>query len=158
MLYLLKKVRERLMEEEGFKENWYLCKKGKKTIGHGLTELTDLEVRIVSFLRNTRSEFFMLEPISEFESEVIVGYRVEKLEEALRRNSWYYNLDTSRKAVILDMAYNMGLQGLYKFENMIAALNRKNYEQATKEIVNSLYYTQLKNRADRNIKIMLNLE
>ena len=51
--------------------------------------------------------------------------------------SFYPNLDTVRKIVLLNLGYNTGIEGFYLFRRMIAALQIKNYKIAADEIRNS---------------------
>ncbi len=59
-----------------------------------------------------------------------------------------------RKAVIIDMLFNMGLNGLLTFRNMFRALVVKNYELAADEMVKSMWYGQVKGRAIELVKMM----
>ena len=62
----------------------------------------------------------------------------------------YDKLSPIRKAVMVDMAYNLGQLNLQKFKKFKEALEKNDYEKAAQEIQNSLYATQVKSRAVRN--------
>ena len=53
------------------------------------------------------------------------------------------------KLIIANMAFNLGLPRLKKFQLMFAALNKKDYETASKEGLDSKWAKQVYNRARR---------
>lgn len=59
--------------------------------------------------------------------------------------------------VLIDMAYNLGLGGLNKFEKMKKALNNKNYPDVAKEMSDSDWFNQVRSRAEKLIKIVKNI-
>lgn len=63
-------------------------------------------------------------------------------------------LDPARTIVIVDLLFNMGLNGVKKFKRMLAALRIEDYTTAAEELKDSLYYTQTKSRAKTNINIL----
>lgn len=58
------------------------------------------------------------------------------------------------RAVLLDMAYQMGVQGLRGFKKMIRAINDRDYETAARELLDSNYALQTPERAHRNAKLL----
>uniref|UniRef100_A0A6M3J136 Putative glycoside hydrolase n=1 Tax=viral metagenome TaxID=1070528 RepID=A0A6M3J136_9ZZZZ len=62
-------------------------------------------------------------------------------------NRMELHLDTVRKAVIIDMLFNLGYKGLMKFKNMIAALRSGDYEKAADEMMDSKWHGQVGLRA-----------
>ena len=69
--------------------------------------------------------------------------------------SFFSNLDDVRQAVLINMAYQNGLKGLYGFKDMIIALKDKNYNKASYEISNSVDARKFKNRYKRLQEMML---
>jgi len=59
-------------------------------------------------------------------------------------------LDLGRRAVIVDMLFNMGLPTVRKFGMMLKYLHDKNWIQAAYELMNSEYARQVPERAKRN--------
>ena len=51
----------------------------------------------------------------------------------LGQYSWYTGLDIVRKSVVLDIAYNNGVNGLLHFPHMIAALGKGDWSTAAME-------------------------
>jgi lysozyme len=60
------------------------------------------------------------------------------------------NLDPGRKAVIIDMIFNLGIGGVKKFKMMLEHLRNSNWIQAAYELMNSEYAKQVPERAKRN--------
>ncbi len=52
-----------------------------------------------------------------------------------------------RKAVIINMLFNMGLNGVLTFRRMLTALLYKKYDEAADEMLNSQWHKQVKGRA-----------
>jgi len=52
------------------------------------------------------------------------------------------------------MIFNLGFPKFMKFKKMLRAMKADKIEDVVKEIKNSLYYRQVKNRADKNIEIL----
>lgn len=69
-------------------------------------------------------------------------------------NSLGLDLDEARRAVIIDMIYNMGLPKLLGFKNMLAALRNGDYNKAAIELLDSNYARQVKTRAIKNAEIL----
>lgn len=72
-----------------------------------------------------------------------------KLAELRRRIPWFERLDTARQGVLLNMAFQMGVDGLLGFRNTLAMVERGDYEQASKGMLNSLWAEQAPERAKR---------
>jgi len=52
------------------------------------------------------------------------------------------------------MAYNLGLGGLNKFQNMIKAIDDGDYSKAASEMLASRWASQVGDRAERLAKLM----
>lgn len=136
---------ERLKEHEGYKQYPYQCTAGKLTIGIGFN-LDD-----VGF--------------SEEESLIILKIRTEKLTEKLDKYSWFKTLNVARKDIVINMAYNLGINGVIGFKGMIKAIISKDFELAAKEMLykdgknsrkgRSKYYVDVKGRAKELATLMI---
>src|ERR1700689_3447007 len=49
----------------------------------------------------------------------------------------FNDLDDNRKIVLVDMCFNLGINGFFGFEKMLDAIRFKDYEKAAQEILNS---------------------
>lgn len=66
----------------------------------------------------------------------------------------WQTLNATRQVVILDLAYNVGLAGFYRFKRMIGALTQGDYERASDEMIDSKWYRQTGRRAKKLVKLM----
>jgi len=57
--------------------------------------------------------------------------------------NWFQSLDPVRQEVIVELAFNLGLPRLQTFKRMLAAMARKDYENAGRELQDSRWYTQV---------------
>jgi lysozyme len=134
-VYAMEKAVALLKRHEGFRKFPYECTEGKLTIGYGFN-LDDVG-------------------LEETESHIILEGRVLDLHGSLAVTYPYYSdLDGDRQAVLIDMAYNMGLAGLSKFKKMHAALEAKAYNTAAVEMLDSKWADQVGRRANTLALIM----
>ena len=122
-----------LKSDEGYREHMYKCSEDKTTIGYGF----NLEVGL-----------------TEQESDVLLRFKISQLKLTLGEYRWYRLLNDVRKGVIINMVYQMGLSGVLKFKNMIAAIEDGDYDKAAIEMMDSKWFQQTTNRANRLIDIM----
>ena len=104
-----------LRRHEGLRLDPYKCSEGYLTIGYG----RNIETNGIS---EAEAEFMLLNDLLACESE-------------LKNEGWYNQLDEVRRAVILNMAFNLGKPTLLKFKKFIGALSDDDYETASKEMV-----------------------
>ena len=137
-----------IKESEGFIPHEYLCPAGKLTQGYG----RNLEVHPLSI--EEMNELNIDGTVSE---EVATKWLMKELlecETKLKNNIIYNNQSPIRKAVLLDMCFNIGYTGLMKFKKMWFALANKDYALASREMKDSSWYLQVGNRSKRNVEIM----
>lgn len=63
-------------------------------------------------------------------------------------------LSNVRKAVLIDMMFNLGPTRLAQFRNMLAALTESDFAAAAREMQNSSWYSQTGNRARQDVDLM----
>ena len=114
---------DQLESDEGFRAKPYQCTQDVWTFGHGFTFLT------------------------RDESREVLRMKVTKLEREL--HSSIKNLSPARQDVLVNMAFNLGVDGLYKFKMMWNAIYCGNYNRAADEMLNSKWAGQVKGRATR---------
>ncbi|OZI64628.1 glycoside hydrolase family protein [Bordetella genomosp. 4] len=74
--------------------------------------------------------------------------------EVSERLPWFESLDEARKGVLLNMAFQMGVNGLLGFKNTLAMVARHDYAKAADGMLNSLWARQTPDRALRLSKQM----
>jgi len=84
------------------------------------------------------------------ESEFIFNNRLRILTEDLdKRIPWICKLDPARRGVLVNMAFQMGINGLLKFHNTLNTVEKGNYRLASEQMLQSLWATQTPARAQR---------
>lgn len=73
----------------------------------------------------------------------------DRIEALTRRLPWFQDLDDVRKGVLLNMAFQMGVDGLLKFVNTLAMVRAGDYDKASVGMLNSLWAKQTPERAKR---------
>lgn len=93
--------------------------------------------------------------ISQEEAMMMLNNDIVETKEAVFKTlPWAMKLDEPRQAVILSMAFNMGLNGLLGFKQMLLAVETGNYPSAALHMLNSKWAVQVGNRATYLAKIM----
>lgn len=67
---------------------------------------------------------------------------------------WYTDLNEVRQRVLADMLFNVGLNKLKSFRKTLRAIESGNYEEASKEMLDSLWARQVGVRAVRLSEMM----
>ncbi|MGN8412356.1 glycoside hydrolase family protein [Helicobacter pylori] len=116
-----------IVDSERFSPFIYTDKTGHPTIGYGY----NLSVYSYEGKRITKAYGLLTDILKE-------NYK------ALLSYGWYKNLDAMRRMVILDLSYNLGLNGLLKFKQFIKAIEDKNYALAVERLQKSPYFNQVK--------------
>ena len=80
---------------------------------------------------------------------------IAEVEERLVRAGFLSGLNDARKAVLINMAFQLGFNGLSKFRNMLAAVQSEQYVLAASEMLDSLWAKQTPNRAKELSEQML---
>ena len=128
-------VTDQLKGHEGFRSKPYRDTVGKLTIGYG-RNLDDVGI--------TRAEGGML-----------LDNDVAKALVEVKNIPCFHLLSEARQACLLNMAFNMGIGGLLKFKNMLAAMDRGDFEAAAHSMLSSLWFTQIgTHRAEGLVKQM----
>lgn len=78
-------------------------------------------------------------------------------EELVQSLSFYQYLPLEARMVLLDMGYNMGVPRLLGFTYMLEAARTGDWQQMAHEMIDSLYYDQVSQRASNNVMLVLDL-
>ena len=121
---LLKEIKR----HEGFEPRVYKCTEGVDTIGYGFA-IKDLH------LDEDIAELILMRKIQQLLERIIVAF------------SWFENSPKEVKFVVTNMCYQLGLRGFSKFKQTIYYLETEQYEEASLEMLDSLWAKQTPNRA-----------
>lgn len=119
---------EQIKRHEGVKLKPYHCTAGKLTIGVG---------------RNIEDN-----GISEREADFLLMNDLAAMAEAAKSYDWYAGLNEPRKAVIINLLYNLGQPRFDKFVNTKQFLADGMYEEAAEEMLNSKWARDVGRRAE----------
>ena len=88
--------------------------------------------------------------ITKEESAYLLNNDIDKIIEQLdNRISWWKTLDEARRGVLVNMAFQMGVDGLLGFKNTLAMIQSGRYSDAAKGMLSSLWAKQTPARAKR---------
>ena len=121
------KAISQLKLHEGFRAKPYRCTEGYLTVGYG----TNLDTR----------------GISEDEAEELLLNDMCRVEQSLERHGLLVGLNGARCAVLINMGYQLGINGLLKFEKTLNAVEAGQFELAAKEMIDSRWAEQTPSRA-----------
>lgn len=126
-------ITDMIRRHEGFRDKIYKCSAGILTcgFGHALHEGSYVPSDIAE-------RFFNLDM-----KETLDNY-----------NHLGLTLDSVRRAVVIDMLFNLGAVKFSRFKKMIAALRLGHYQMAADEMVDSKWYGQVGNRA-KELELMM---
>jgi lysozyme len=119
----------RVKQFEGYRRHAYRCSLGHLTIGYG-TMIEEGGHGVPSYI-----------------AELLLRDYLQTIETRLKAHDWFGELSTPRQHCILEMAYQMGVEGVLGFENMIEAIKRSDWVQAEAEALDSLWAKQTPARA-----------
>lgn len=90
------------------------------------------------------------------ESDFILRNRIKlKRAEVYKALPWVEKLNEPRQAVLIEMAFQMGLDGLLGFKNTLAMIKAGDYEGGGRGMLNSLWAKQTPARAKRMSEQMI---
>jgi len=116
-----------LIRHEGFRSKPYCDTEGHLTIGYGL----NLDAGI-----------------TKEEARMILAHRIRKIHlELISRLPYWTRLSVVRQNVLINMAYNLGVDGLMKFKVTLSMIEVGRYEEAAKQMLKSKWAKQVGRRA-----------
>lgn len=128
-------LRQQLIRHEGVRLRPYRDSVGKLTIGIG-RNLDDVG-------------------ISQDEAEILLDHDIQKVIQDLDTYlPWWKSLTDVRQMVLADMAFNLGITKLLGFTQTLASIKQGDFESAARHMSQSVWATQVGNRAVRLQEMM----
>ena len=128
-----------IKKHEGFRSTVYQCSEGYDTIGYGFA-IKDLV-------------------LSKDIATIILENKLKELQKKIAsRLDWFYNSPEEVKDVVTNMCYQIGLSGFSKFKKTIYYLETEQYEEASDEMLDSLWKKQTPTRANELSDIIRSLD
>lgn len=133
--------------EEGYRENPYYCSEGYPTIGIGLKiGIKDAPLEYYTFtVPLSVARFWLQAEVERLHSQML---RDGELEAAMRA------CNPVRTAVLLSMAYQLGISGLKQFKKTLNHIERYEFAEAADEMLISRWADQTPERAERHSDMM----
>lgn len=122
-----------LRGDEGVEESAYQDHLGYWTIGVGRL----IDKRKGGRLRPHEIDYLLQSDIDE------------RIDDLSRRIPWFLNLDSARQGVLLNMSFQLGVDGLLGFKNTLAMVKSGDYDGASRGMLQSLWARQTPERAKR---------
>ena len=135
-------LKSRIKKNEGYKSFAYFDQLGFPTIGHG--HLIKPNEKI--FFKQKLSKKFLLNIFNLDFDETVMQYE---------KNYHKYNFSNNIRDVLIEMIFQLGINGQKKFLKMNEHLKNNHIFMASLEMINSLWYSQTPKRVDDLINILL---
>lgn len=133
-----------LRRDEGVKNMPYKCTAGFNTVGVGHNlDANPLQYDWTYPLTNMQIDQLLAEDVQGF------------FEELDKRLDWWRGLSYARQRVIVNMAFNLGVDGLLGFKNTLAFIRGGDYQAAAKGMLSSKWAKQVGQRANRLAAMMV---
>lgn len=126
-------ITDQLRRDEGEKLHAYQDHLGYWTIGVGIL----IDERKGGGITKEESAYLLVNRIS---------IRRAELKRAL---TWFNELDEVRQGVLINMAFQLGTSGLLNFRKTLDLISKKQYLAASSEMLQSTWYKQTPERAER---------
>lgn len=138
-------LERQLIRDEGLKLKVYNDHLGKPTVGVGHLVLPKDKLKLGDKISKSRALKFFREDVKT---------SIKDAQKFVGSKTWG-KLSKNVKNVVTNMAFNMGYPKLRQFKKLKAALVAEDYQEAAKQMKNSRWYSQVPNRAERLISVVL---
>lgn len=149
------KLIEQLIRHEGEELQVYECPSGFLTIGvgrnletKGLTKEECDKFNLGVSEKNSVIAKLEVRGITKEESRYLLSNDIDYFSKELDKRLGFFNsLPETAKIVLVDMAFNLGVDGLLKFKNTLSLIAKGQYIAASQEMLNSAWKFQVGQRA-----------
>ena len=132
------KIIQMLRLHEGVKSHAYRCTANKISVGVG---------------RNIDSEGGL--GLSDDEINYLLTNDINRvIKELGEAFPWFSGLDEARRDAMIDICFNLGLPRLKGFSNALAAMADSDYERASYEFSDSVWFKQVGNRGQTIVNMI----
>ena len=135
-----------LSRHEGVRNKVYLDSKGIPTVGIGFNLQDPANRRILAQYGITNET--LKSGLSDRQIKMLFEESLKRAKlDALKFLPDLYKHPVKVQNAVIDMAFNLGYPRLSKFKDFRNSLNQRNYKQASKDMLNSLWAKQVGKRA-----------
>lgn len=125
--------------EEGFSSRIYIDTEGFQTIGYGFC----------------LDKIGMPKPVAKYWLKLILRNTAKRLTTSEQMGEIFNGLNQHRQTALINIAYQLGLNGLGNFKKMWRALEQENWKKAKQEALDSVWASQTPHRAKRIAEVLL---
>lgn len=137
-------VEDLIAKHEGKKANVYKDSVGIDTIGIGHN------------LQASPMPADWTQPLTDDQIDQLFQADLQKATEAVTSAiPWFANLDEVRQAVVIDMAFNMGIHTLLTFTHTLGCIEAGNWQAAATGMMQSKWAEQVGKRAEEDAQMMV---
>lgn len=162
MSFNMQKLIEELVLDEGLRLKSYTCTAGKATVGIGRNfqdvpfsrEESMMIFNKPSVTFKEAIKFLADRGLTKEQAYTLLKNDINKCVKQLEQHEFWYSVkdDDARARAIINLCFNLGINGLLTFKNTLRFVQDKNWEQAANNLEKSLWFKQVKGRAVRVIK------
>lgn len=141
----IEKLREELIADEGMRLDVYRCTEGYETVGvgHKIVQGDAEHGKPLGYAITERR----MKQLFDLDITVV-------REDCHRLYEDFSDLPEEAQRIIANMMFNLGLPTMKKFRGMKRCVDERNWSGAADEMVDSRWYEQVTNRANRLVKRM----
>ncbi|MGJ8680500.1 glycoside hydrolase family protein [Paraglaciecola sp.] len=143
------KLFAQIREHEGTRLEIYKCTKGYWTIGvgrnletNGLSDSECFTIFRKSLSKDQVIEELQTTSLTEEQVEMLLVNDLTNVEENCHRIIDMHKHNDARKAVFINMAFQMGAGGLLKFSNTLKYADAKQYDNCADEMLDSIWFRE----------------
>ena len=134
-----KKLKDRIKKNEGYSDRPYKDQLGLYTIGYG-------------HLITEKENNYFIKKYNKVHFEKLFEKDFKMAQEQYKKIFLKQEHTTSEKELLIEMLFQLGEKGVFKFKKMLFFLNKKQKFMASLEMLNSLWYLQTPERVKNLIK------
>mgnify|MGYP005806697897 CR=1 FL=1 len=137
-----------LADEEGFRPKPYLCSEGFPTVGYG-QRIGAKNQPLIAY------QFSLPEVVARRWLAVSVATLINDVSQHPKIEVAFYRCNLARQTVLISMAYQLGVNGLVGFKNMLTAIKDEHWKAAEAHALDSLWARmQTPSRALRHARVL----
>ena len=121
---------DQIKRQEGLRLTAYVDTLGNWTIGYGHTPAFPGQT-----ITEAEADSWLMQDLNSAQTDLLTAI------------PWCSSLSVPRYCVLWNMCFNMGVGHLLEFRLMLEAVRNANYPEAAKQMMNSLWASQVKERA-----------
>ena len=121
---------DQIKRQEGLRLTAYQDTLGNWSVGYGHTPAFPGQT-----ITEAEAESWLMQDLNSAQTDLLTAL------------PWCFSLSVPRYCVLWNMCFNMGVGHLLEFRLMLEAVRNANYPEAAKQMMNSLWASQVKERA-----------